>query len=59
MKDKVAIETFRKALKDDKGEVHKRIFGIGPILVGELLETTAIPEIRVEAELVAREVLNA
>lgn len=54
----VACDPKSLALKDNKGEVHKRIFGIGPILVGELLETTAIPEIRVEAELVAKELLS-
>lgn len=53
----VACDPKSLALKDGKGEVHRQIFGIGPILVGELLETTAIPEIRVEAELIACEIL--
>ncbi|MEY2722572.1 MAG: hypothetical protein RIS57_479, partial [Actinomycetota bacterium] len=47
------------ALKNRDGHVLKGMYGIGPILVGELLETTAIPEIRVEAELIARELLSS
>ncbi|MBU3716284.1 MAG: hypothetical protein FGM63_04515 [Candidatus Nanopelagicaceae bacterium] len=54
----VACDAKTLALKDAQGKTHEGIYGIGPILVGELLETTAIPEIRVEAELVARELLR-
>ncbi|NDE47763.1 MAG: hypothetical protein EB019_02150 [Actinobacteria bacterium] len=53
----VACDTKTLALKDAQGSTHSGIYGIGPILIGELLETTAIPEIRVEADLVARELL--
>jgi len=55
----IACDIKTLAIKDNNGKVNKRIFGIGPILVGELLETTAIPEIKSEAELVARELLSA
>ena len=55
----IACDVKTLAIKDNNGKVNKRIFGIGPILVGELLETTAIPEIKSEAELVARELLSA
>jgi len=55
----IACDVKTLAIKDNNGKINKRIFGIGPILVGELLETTAIPEIKSEAELVARELLSA
>ena len=54
----MACDTKTLALKDKQGLTHSSIYGIGPILVGELLETTAIPEIREEAHLVARELLR-
>lgn len=54
----LACDQKTLALKNKEGIVNAGLFGIGPILVGELLETTAIPEIRVEAELVARELLE-
>ena len=54
----VACDTKSLALKDKEGKTHSDIYGIGPILVGELLETTAIPEIREEANLVAKELLR-
>ena len=54
----VACDTKTLALKDKQGLTHSSIYGIGPILVGELLETTAIPEIREEANLVAKELLR-
>lgn len=44
-------------LKNGVGDVQENLFGIGPILVGELFETTAIPEIRVEADLIAKEII--
>ncbi|MFM8336329.1 MAG: hypothetical protein ACKODK_12275 [Opitutaceae bacterium] len=53
----IACDTKTLALKDAQGKTHEGIHGIGPILVGELLETTAIPEIKVEAELVANQLL--
>ena len=54
----VACDKKTLALKDRNGRIYEDLYGIGPILVGELLETTAIPEIRVEAELIARELLQ-
>jgi uncharacterized NAD(P)/FAD-binding protein YdhS len=54
----VSCDVKTLALKDGGGIMHHGLYGIGPILVGELLETTAIPEIRVEAELVARQLLE-
>jgi uncharacterized NAD(P)/FAD-binding protein YdhS len=38
---------------DAKGRPSPGLFAIGPILVGERFETTAIPEIREQAESVA------
>ena len=55
----VACDEKTLALKNRDGHVLKGMYGIGPILVGELLETTAIPEIRGEAELIARELLSS
>ena len=40
------------------GEVHKNLFALGPILFGERFETTAIPEIRVQADSIALSILN-
>ena len=40
------------------GEVHKNLFAFGPILFGERFETTAIPEIRVQADSIALSILN-
>jgi len=54
----IACDRKTLALKNNQGSTHENLYGIGPILVGELLETTAIPEIRVEAELIARELLQ-
>jgi uncharacterized NAD(P)/FAD-binding protein YdhS len=35
------------------------IYTIGPLLIGELLETTAVPELRVQAEALARTLLGS
>ena len=45
------FETLR--LKSGTGKVHDSLYGIGPILLGELFETTAIPEIRSQAANIA------
>jgi uncharacterized NAD(P)/FAD-binding protein YdhS len=54
----IACDRKTLALKNDQGATHENLYGIGPILVGELLETTAIPEIRVEAELIASKIME-
>lgn len=38
---------------DSSGNIVPRLFGIGPILLGERFETTAIPEVRDQAEQIA------
>lgn len=45
-------------LRSSAGKVHENLYGIGPILVGELFETTAIPEIREEAVLIAESIAS-
>jgi len=45
-------------LRSANGKVHENLYGIGPILVGELFETTAIPEIREEAALIAESIAS-
>jgi uncharacterized NAD(P)/FAD-binding protein YdhS len=42
------------ALLDANGRQHDSLFAIGPLRRGELWETTAIPEIRVQAQTLAR-----
>lgn len=54
----VACDTKSLRLKDGAGVIHSNVYGIGPILVGELFETTAIPEIRLEAALIAKEICS-
>ena len=47
------FETLR--LKSGTGQIHDTLYGIGPILLGELFETTAIPEIRSQAANIANQ----
>ena len=54
----IACDRKTLALKNNQGSTHENLYGIGPILVGELLETTAIPEIRDEAELIASKIME-
>jgi uncharacterized NAD(P)/FAD-binding protein YdhS len=42
------------AMIDAAGKTSTRIFAIGPMRNGSLLETTAVPEIRVQAEVIAQ-----
>ena len=44
-------------LKDAQGRANAGLFGLGPILVGEFFETTAMPEIREQAHLIADQLL--
>lgn len=44
----------RGALLDAQGKVSDSIFAIGGLRIGELWETTAVPELRVQAEQLAR-----
>jgi uncharacterized NAD(P)/FAD-binding protein YdhS len=40
-----------------KGLAHESLFPIGPLMVGELLECTAVPELRAQAAQVAGQAL--
>lgn len=46
------------ALIDVQGNISERLFTLGPPLKGNLWETTAVPEIRVQAESLACHLLN-
>lgn len=46
------------AVVDARGKVSDRLFTLGPLRKGELWESTAVPELRVQAERVARRVLS-
>lgn len=46
------------ALLDSAGRASQRLFAIGPILKGRLWESTAVPELRVQAAKLARRLLN-
>ena len=41
------------------GDPEKNVFVIGPVLFGERFETTAIPELREQADLIAGQLLEA
>ncbi|MEI6649524.1 MAG: FAD/NAD(P)-binding protein [Actinomycetes bacterium] len=49
----IACDIKTLALKGGDGSVQSGLFGLGPVLVGELFETTAIPEIRTQAWIIA------
>ncbi|MFZ4124915.1 MAG: FAD/NAD(P)-binding protein [Rickettsiales bacterium] len=44
-------------VKADGFKVGKHIYAIGPLLIGELLETTAVPELRVQADQLAKQLV--
>lgn len=46
------------ALKNGCGDIHPRLFGIGSVLRGELWETTALNEIRQQAQQLASQILE-
>jgi uncharacterized NAD(P)/FAD-binding protein YdhS len=46
------------AVVDARGGVSDRLFTLGPLRKGDLWESTAVPELRVQAERVARRVLS-
>ncbi|GAA3728855.1 FAD/NAD(P)-binding protein [Salinactinospora qingdaonensis] len=46
------------ALIDASGKVSRRLFGLGPVRRGRLYETTAIPEIREQAEHLAQRIAD-
>lgn len=56
---RLGFETVGGALVDAAGNVAADLFAIGPLRRGELWETTAIPEIRRQAEEVSGRVLSA
>jgi len=46
-------------VKADGFNVGKHLYAIGPLLIGELLETTAVPELRSQASDIARAVIDS
>ncbi|MBN8544281.1 MAG: FAD/NAD(P)-binding protein [Alphaproteobacteria bacterium] len=44
-------------VKTDGFKVGKHLYAIGPLLIGELLETTAVPELRVQADQLAKQLV--
>ena len=48
----------RLAVRDTAGQADDRIYALGPMLKGQLWETTAIPEIRSQAERLAETLLS-
>lgn len=55
----IAVDTKTLQVKNSAGQIVSGLFAIGPILVGELLETTAIPEIKTQAAQIARQLISA
>jgi len=45
-------------LVDAAGRVSNRLFTLGPLRKGELWESTAVPELRVQAERLARRLMD-
>jgi uncharacterized NAD(P)/FAD-binding protein YdhS len=45
-------------LLDGNGRPQENVFVIGPVLFGERFETTAIPELREQADLIAGQLLE-
>ena len=45
-------------LRDAHGQEHETLFAIGPLRRGELWETTAVPEIRAQAQALARRLVQ-
>ena len=43
---------------DSSGKTHKNLFAIGPLLKGELFESTAVPEIKVQSEELSKNILK-
>ena len=46
------------AVVDAAGRISDRLFTLGPLRKGELWESTAVPELRVQAERLARRILS-
>jgi uncharacterized NAD(P)/FAD-binding protein YdhS len=46
------------ALRDAQGHEHETLFAIGPLRRGELWETTAVPEIRAQAQALAQRLVR-
>ena len=46
------------ALIDSRGKVNPRMFLVGPLRKGQLWENTAVPELRIEAERMARRLMQ-
>ncbi len=47
------------ALRDARGREHETLFAIGPLRRGELWETTAVPELRTQAQALAQRLTQA
>lgn len=54
----IAVESSQLNVVNSGSKVNTNMYAIGPLLVGELLETTAIPEIKIQAELIAASIVN-
>lgn len=52
----IAVNTKTLQVLNNNNEIQTSLFAIGPILVGELLETTAIPEIKIQASHIAEKI---
>lgn len=53
---KADTTTFR--VQDARGKLHHHLFAIGTLLKGELWETTAVPELRVQAATIAAQLVS-
>lgn len=53
---KADTDTFR--VRDAHGQLHNNLFAIGTLLKGELWETTAVPELRLQASVIAAQLVS-
>lgn len=54
----IAVNTKTLQVLGIDNKTQASLFAIGPILVGELLETTAIPEIKIQASQIAEQIID-
>jgi uncharacterized NAD(P)/FAD-binding protein YdhS len=55
----VSVDVTTGRLNDGRGSIYSQIYAIGPLRSGEAFESTAIPEIRKQATLVAQRIVSA
>lgn len=55
----LSVEIPSMRVRRTAEDVHDTLFAIGPVAIGELFETTAIPEIRVQAARLAEQLRDA